>query len=644
MASDLNVADISADDLKSLGLKPPAVDGEGCLEAVPCEKPEDLYTVQARELIGRFGERLLNENVLTPTEVLHSPRHQNTLSNLPLFPSALQQAERAMGRRTGTLSALVNEAARIARQRTKEWSIPDLTPNSYAEAAAGVLSRDPGGTGRYIIDAALTQYIQVGRTFAEKAAMLLDLAVETEDADALVPIDRLLGEIVRLESGMASIAGELPFAALVEAIVTLVSEGTALPDDTPTLLRQMETLIRRVPMPALVDGLIVAFRRELLKPDRITNTSAGDLFGIESVQGEVMALGQIAERMRTGGGYLGGERTEASLQRRLSLLINEDTLPEIVKRRSFIEKLRILFMLQKMPLSPTSEKAVAGYLRGYFDGREFAGRLLDCWKDRADKLKGLGEVQRLILESPFPEDEREFLAQQVDEIQTVFIRTQRLLAPLSGKIDPSPDTVLEIVKLAADRAFCAGKSRVAVARVLYRQVHRPRFIRAFLLSAQGARDRAARVAWLKTALSHIGLPFIDLSALRVLVVDDEEGPRNYVESVLRELGIGSIETAVDGRDALDRFIGREDQVDLVICDWMMPRVSGLEVLRQMREARPDLPFLMVTALATRMAVEKALTHQVSGYIAKPFTPDQLEDKVLVVLTQKAAPPPAPAPA
>ncbi|PWC55664.1 hypothetical protein TSO221_04305 [Azospirillum sp. TSO22-1] len=129
---------------------------------------------------------------------------------------------------------------------------------------------------------------------------------------------------------------------------------------------------------------------------------------------------------------------------------------------------------------------------------------------------------------------------------------------------------------------------------------------------------------------------MDMGALRVLVVDDEEGPRIYVESVLRDLGVGTVHLACDGQEALERFEGDDQRYHLIICDWMMPRVSGLEVLKSIRAARPELPFLMVTALATLQAVERAIAAQVTAYIAKPFTPDQLEDKVLLVLTQKAS--------
>lgn len=547
--------------------------------------------------------------------------------------------------RKGELAPLVNEVARLTRERIKDRPPPDLTPSNYAAVAAELLADDP--LGRFRLEAALAQYLLNGRSFADKAGLLLDLAAGVADAGvvdvavaddgALAPIERLLGEILASDAGTASCAPDAGFRELVDGIVTLVAADRPLPDEAPPVFRRIEALMRRSPMPGLVEKLMVALRRELNKPHCFTITSAGDLFGIESVQREIMALSDLSARVRTDAGYIGGPKTEAALQRRSALLVNEDTVPEITKGRSLIQKLRILFVLQKMPLSPSAGRAVNDYLKSFFDSRDFAGRLLDCWKERNDRLKGLAEVQKLVLSSAFAEEDREWMAQQIDEMQNAFLRTQRILVPFQGKTDPSPDSVVELVRLAAEGAFCAGKSRLAAGRALYRHVHRPRFVRSFLLGAAGGRERAARAAWLRQSLAGVGVPFIDLAGLRVLAVDDEEGPRRFVTSVLGELGIGRVDTAADGQEALERISAeRDDGYHLIICDWMMPRLSGLELLKRVREISSDLPFLMVTALATMKAVEQALSHHVSAYIAKPFTPDQLEEKVFLVLAQRDA--------
>ncbi|WP_247894186.1 response regulator [Azospirillum sp. B510] len=622
--------------VKELASVEAAVMDEAVEGAAPpvCREPADFYTPAGRDGVGRFCRRFLDENALTATELLHHPRHQTALSNTATFVAILAQAERAMERQ-GALAPLVNEIARLTRERLKEAPPTELSPAAYPGRAAELLSGG-GFLGRFQLDAAIVQRIASCRSFADKAGALLDLAESTAHPDALAPLERLLGEILLSDAGTASCARDAPFAPLIDLIVTLIAADRPMAEDAPPVFRRLAVLMGRVPMPALRDALAAAFRREMAKPACFTIASAGDMFGIDAVQREILALSDLSARLRDrAGAYAGGARTEAALQRRSALLVNEDTVPEITRGRNFMQKLRILFVLQRMPLSPSATKAVTDYLRGFFDSRDFAGRLLDCWKERNEKLKGLAEVQRLVLSSTLPEEERDRLAGRLDDLQNTFLRTQRVLAPLiQAKEDAPADAVLDIVRLAGEGAICNGKSRLAVARLLYRHCHRPRFIRHLLLNAPGAKERAARAGWLRQSLAMVGVPFIDLAAQRVLVVDDEAGPRAFVTSVLRELGIGTVDGAVDGQEALERLQADVSAYDLIICDWMMPRLSGLDLLKRVRGLSGDLPFLMVTALATLEAVRKALAHQVSGYIAKPFTPEQLEEKILLVLAQK----------
>lgn len=598
---------------------------------IDCQTAAEFYSDGARAAIGRYCRRFLNDNALTPTELLHSARHQQTFSNLPTFVAVLQQAERSRARK-GTLNGAVNELARITRERIKDFQAPTLKPDGWEAALAALAAGSDAETAAFQVEAAVVAHIQPMRNYAEKAAALLDLAATAETTDGAAPVERILGELLPAESALASITGDAPFARLVGWVVALLAGDRPLEEEAPATLRRLEALLRRRPLPAVREGLARAFVRELRRPNYFTIAAVGDLFGIEAIQRELSALAEIAGRLRTDDGFIGGGRTEESLHRRGALLVNEDALHEMLRGRNMMEKLRTLFMLQKLPLPITSERAINAYIQQFFAARDFAGRLFDCWKEQRDKLRGVAELQRLVKHSVFLAHERETMVELLDDMQSAFLRTQRILGKLAGKDDAPPDLVLDIARLASENAFCEGKTQQAVARALHRQVHRPRFIRAFLLSGEGPKVRAARTAWLRGAMHAVGGSFIALSALRVLVVDDEEGPRHFIESVLRDLGMSEITTAVDGRRALELFAVDNQAFDLIVCDWMMPQLSGMEVLRYVRQARPDLPFLMVTALATPQAVRKALEQRVTGYIAKPFTPDQLEEKILTALT------------
>jgi two-component system, chemotaxis family, chemotaxis protein CheY len=114
-----------------------------------------------------------------------------------------------------------------------------------------------------------------------------------------------------------------------------------------------------------------------------------------------------------------------------------------------------------------------------------------------------------------------------------------------------------------------------------------------------------------------------IEGLTILVVDDSLQMRRLLQGMLTELGIFQVFLAKDGAEAL-RFLGScDDMIDLVLCDWKMPKMNGLDLLRQIRSADPDFPFVMVTGQADEQSVVAAKNLGVTSYLVKPFSADQL---------------------
>lgn len=113
----------------------------------------------------------------------------------------------------------------------------------------------------------------------------------------------------------------------------------------------------------------------------------------------------------------------------------------------------------------------------------------------------------------------------------------------------------------------------------------------------------------------------------ILVVDDFPTMRRIVRTLLKELGFSNVEEAEDGQDALGKL--RKDRYELVVSDWNMPNLDGLEMLKQIRadDALKDLPVLMVSAEAKKDNIIAAARAGASGYVVKPFTAATLEEKL-----------------
>lgn len=115
--------------------------------------------------------------------------------------------------------------------------------------------------------------------------------------------------------------------------------------------------------------------------------------------------------------------------------------------------------------------------------------------------------------------------------------------------------------------------------------------------------------------------------LTILVVDDFSTMRNILKNILRQLGFNNIAEADSGQTALQRL--SERKFDLVISDWNMPVMNGIELLKAIRanEATKTIPVLMVTAEAKKENVVEAVQAGVNNYVVKPFTPEVLEEKL-----------------
>ncbi len=123
----------------------------------------------------------------------------------------------------------------------------------------------------------------------------------------------------------------------------------------------------------------------------------------------------------------------------------------------------------------------------------------------------------------------------------------------------------------------------------------------------------------------------DPANTKVLVVDDFATMRRIVKNILTQLGYKQIVEADDGTTAMDRL--KQEKIDLIISDWNMPKMTGLELLKNVR-SNPDtanIPFIMVTAEAQQDNIILAVKAKVSQYIVKPFTADILGEKINKVL-------------
>ena len=119
---------------------------------------------------------------------------------------------------------------------------------------------------------------------------------------------------------------------------------------------------------------------------------------------------------------------------------------------------------------------------------------------------------------------------------------------------------------------------------------------------------------------------------KILVVDDEAVIREGVKRILERSDM-EVATSSGGRAALAMM--QETDFDLVVTDLKMPGMNGIEVLKAIKVLQPEVPVIIITGYSTVDTAVEAMKNGAFDYIAKPFTPDQLTEKVTKALAQKA---------
>ncbi len=127
--------------------------------------------------------------------------------------------------------------------------------------------------------------------------------------------------------------------------------------------------------------------------------------------------------------------------------------------------------------------------------------------------------------------------------------------------------------------------------------------------------------------------------LRFLVVDDMLTMRKIIQQQLKSLGVTMMTEASDGTvawDLLEKAAAANQPFQVVVSDWNMPQMKGIDLLRKCRgsTAYKDVAFLLVTAEAEAGQVREAIGAGVDNYVIKPFTPQSFQEKLGAVFAKR----------
>ena len=116
---------------------------------------------------------------------------------------------------------------------------------------------------------------------------------------------------------------------------------------------------------------------------------------------------------------------------------------------------------------------------------------------------------------------------------------------------------------------------------------------------------------------------------KVLIIDDSAVMRKIIQRNIQQSGllVDEFVEAGDGREALEKTT--LNNIDLILCDWNMPNMTGIDFVKTLRSSRQknNIPVVMITTEGSGVKIEEAKDSGANGYLTKPFTPEQLKSKL-----------------
>jgi two-component system chemotaxis response regulator CheY len=114
--------------------------------------------------------------------------------------------------------------------------------------------------------------------------------------------------------------------------------------------------------------------------------------------------------------------------------------------------------------------------------------------------------------------------------------------------------------------------------------------------------------------------------MQVLIVDDSQIMRKIISTALKKLGVNDTIEASNGKEALD-MVAKETNIGLVLMDWNMPVMTGIDAVKKMRADGSKVPVVMVTTEAEKERVIEAIKSGANDYLIKPFNPKDIQTKL-----------------
>ena len=478
--------------------------------ALPCFKPDDLYSYHARATITRLIPDFLSRNKITITELSHRADLLEKLEATgTLLQHAIQKIAVAQAASTSTpvaqiiksLNELTTKAFNRVYRDARNKVFPEVKPGGFGALAIKQASQ---ADGLYILNGAIAHYLRDAKGWDEKVLRLLNIMAEAPAEGAgrtllLTAIDSLLAEILAGSAALHELIGSSE--NLGEALMSLVRLflGQEPPDAGQRAgLLALTQRFAADDLPEARTAVASRIMAEFKSPKRLVPTALDE---------EFKTLRQIANRVVLGiGKYLSHEDLIGAFTLRSKRLVTHETLGEYMAGAAAPdERLERLLFIEENIIGIENKRQLATFVLPILTAASFESHFTTAKTPAMFRLQRLAQLQARVRRSGFQDNQRREMAELLDKLACTIEARAKIFEAIETKPGSPADKATTILKLCTAGVLTEGRLSSRARDLVLGYLGRPGFLSGYIAQSPAPRDADTAMAELMAILGKAGI-------------------------------------------------------------------------------------------------------------------------------------------
>lgn len=488
-------------------MDPQKAEAQSFKDAV-CEDVSDFYSRKSRDAIGRAAGRYLQSVRLTPTELLHSSRHQRAFSDAgTTLMQAVQKA--AIAQVKGTQIPVSERVRRLYEITDKlhkdslenhEKEPPEKLEKSMIPDVIVLRGGESPDEQSFRVRASLTATLDGINDWVKKFETLYELGHDIAGLEAFGHFDAFIAEILRAPNICKEIFGELPTAGEEIDRLLALHDGDIEPSHAPSKpanAKSFYTLAKTGYIPETRDVLLRMLTLALNSGGKLTR---GDL------RTELERVRAIYKRLSTPNGFLGGEDCEIGLQKREASLLSDETIDLLLGGRIDVgQKVLLALQIRQKTISEKGADYLSKYVTSIIGQPDFSRAVTSKDGSLEEKLGFLATVHKETKTNNLPPRIEDRICRTLEELQAEMLESNDYFKKLETRPGSTAKKALIVIDLIGEGALIGAGTLKAARKSAHDFMKKPDFLESYLADSDATQSKKARMQDLERRLKSAGL-------------------------------------------------------------------------------------------------------------------------------------------